>query len=65
MTILDGLQMPVDAYVDFSLAGYHEAQSRPADALRHFRRYLATDPANEYASGRVRALERSLGLVSA
>jgi hypothetical protein len=59
--VVDGLQMSVEAYVDFSLAGYHEAQSRPADALRHYRSYLGQDPTNEYAANKVRDLERSLG----
>jgi hypothetical protein len=48
--------MPLQAYLDFSLAGYHEARREPAQALERYRRYLREDPTNEFALRRVQSL---------
>lgn len=57
MNLIDGLDMSLQAYLDFSLAGYHEARGEPALALERYRAYLREDPSNEFALGRVRELE--------
>jgi len=56
MTMVDGLDMPLPAYLDFSLAGYHEARGQSAQALERYRSYLRQDPTNEFALQRVESL---------
>ncbi len=61
MMLLDGLEMSLDAYVAFSLAGYYEAQGRRAEALTQYRKYLAEDPTNEFALGKLSELQPKPG----
>ncbi|MCX5796127.1 MAG: radical SAM protein [Elusimicrobia bacterium] len=55
--MVDGLDMPLPAYLDFSMAGYHEARREPALALERYRSYLKEDPTNEFVLSRVKGLQ--------
>jgi radical SAM superfamily enzyme YgiQ (UPF0313 family) len=52
----DGLEMPLEAFVDFMLGRYHEHRKDAPAAREHYRRYLSRDPGNEFVAGRLREL---------
>lgn len=54
----DGLKMPIEAYVDFSLGGYYESKGAPERALASYRDCLRSDPGNAYVLSKVSELER-------
>jgi hypothetical protein len=59
MDMVDGLDMPMQAYLDFSMAGFHEYQGQPGQALERYRSYLKQDPTNEFALKRAESLAGS------
>jgi hypothetical protein len=58
LRVIDGLQMPLPAFVEFSLAGYHDHKRNAPESLKHYREFLKHDPANAYALARVEALQK-------
>ncbi len=51
--VIDGLQMSMEAYTNFCLAGYWEAKGKKAEALRYYERYSVIDPGNQYVLGKL------------